>query len=98
MIDVSRVAGNGCASQNGLPRCILLCCPADTLLCLPLPAPALPCPTLPNCPCVPPIRLCSFASLFNPDVNLMACLEGGHPLVVVAAGVRGIAPVRAALR
>jgi hypothetical protein len=39
-----------------------------------------------------------FASLFNPkDINLMACLEGGHPLLVVAAGVRGIAPVRAAL-
>lgn len=29
----------------------------------------------------------SFASLFNPkDINLMACLEGGHPLLVVAAG------------
>lgn len=27
----------------------------------------------------------------------MTCLEAGHPLVVVAAGVRGIAPVRAAL-
>lgn len=32
---------------------------------------------------------CSFASLFNPkDINLMACLEGGHPLLVVAAGGR----------
>lgn len=27
----------------------------------------------------------------------MSCLEAGHPLLVIAAGVRGIAPVRAAL-
>lgn len=39
----------------------------------------------------------SFASLFNPEVNLVASLEGGHPLVVLSAGARGIAPVRAAL-
>ncbi|KAI3438700.1 hypothetical protein D9Q98_001120 [Chlorella vulgaris] len=38
-----------------------------------------------------------FASLFNSSNNLVSCLEAGHPLLVIAAGVRGIAPVRAAL-
>lgn len=38
-----------------------------------------------------------FSSLFNSEVNLVASLEAGHPLLVVCAGVRGIAPVRAAL-
>ena len=39
----------------------------------------------------------SFASLFNSEASLVSCLEAGHTLVLVAVGVRGIAPVRAAL-
>lgn len=46
---------------------------------------------------VSPVAGAGFASLFNSGVNLMASLEGGHPLVVLCAGPRGIAPVRAAL-
>lgn len=38
-----------------------------------------------------------FASLFNSEASLVSCLEAGHTLVLVAVGVRGIAPVRAAL-
>ncbi|PSC75462.1 adenylate kinase [Micractinium conductrix] len=38
-----------------------------------------------------------FASLFNQSINLAAAMENGHPLVMLCAGSRGIAPVRAAL-
>ncbi|KAL4437987.1 hypothetical protein ABPG77_004208 [Micractinium sp. CCAP 211/92] len=46
---------------------------------------------------VSPVAGAGFASLFNSEVNMMAALEGGHPLVVLCAGPRGVAPVRAAL-
>ena len=44
-----------------------------------------------------PLPCCRFASLFNQSINLAAAMENGHPLVMLCAGSRGIAPVRAAL-
>jgi hypothetical protein len=38
-----------------------------------------------------------FSSLFNSIVGLQSCLEEGRPLLMVAVGSRGIAPLRAAL-
>lgn len=38
-----------------------------------------------------------FSSLFNTHVDLQSCLEEGRPLVIVAVGCTGIAPVHAAL-
>lgn len=94
MIDVSRVAGDGCGAAAGMDAdgCRSLCrasSPARMPACLLDEGMARPVPPAPA-----PRR---FASLFNPEVNLMASLEAGHPLLVLAAGVRGIAPVRAAL-
>lgn len=40
---------------------------------------------------------CSFASLFNSEVNLGASLEAGHPLLVLAAGAVASAPAAANL-
>jgi len=38
-----------------------------------------------------------FASMFNPASNVASAVEAGRPIVVMAIGTRGIAPVRAML-
>ena len=54
-----------------------------------------PAPPPPPFPPSPPT--CSYTSLFSSSVNLLSALEEGRPLLMVAVGAAGIAPLRAAL-